>query len=177
LLQTLPQLPQLWTSVCVLMQVPLHSDWPLGQAQVPFWQVRPLVHTVPHVPQLAGSMLVFTHAVPHSVAVVPVQFRPHTPAVQVAVPVPAVGAGQTVPQVPQWLTSLAVFTQAGPQSVAVGAVQLRPHTPHGCLGRFVLPTASRWERAEDFGAESSRRVNRFLRCLSGSRPSGHVASP
>jgi hypothetical protein len=49
--QVVPHAPQLSVSVWVLVQVPLHSVRPEGQAQVPLWQVSPPVQTFPQPPQ------------------------------------------------------------------------------------------------------------------------------
>jgi len=50
---TLPQTPQFWESVCVLVHVPLQSVRPAMQAHLPEMQTSPLAasHLTPHVPQ------------------------------------------------------------------------------------------------------------------------------
>jgi len=57
--QACPHAPQLFGSVAVFVQVPLHDVCPLGQPppepHVPPVQGTPLAHAVPHVPQFAGS--------------------------------------------------------------------------------------------------------------------------
>jgi hypothetical protein len=42
-----------------VMPVP-QKVWPVGQAQAPAVQLRPLVHALPQVPQLALSVCAFT---------------------------------------------------------------------------------------------------------------------
>jgi hypothetical protein len=76
----------------------LSPSVPLVQAQLPFWQVWPLVQTLPHVPQLLLSPSVpFAHWQFPLWHVWPLL--------------------QTVPQVPQLLLSVWVLTQAPLHSV------------------------------------------------------------
>ena len=70
--QTLPQAPQLFVSVCRLLQLLVAAQNELGLTQVAHRVVvpplgvvvvthGPWVHTVPHAPQLFGSLVVSTH--------------------------------------------------------------------------------------------------------------------
>jgi hypothetical protein len=68
----------------------------------------PLGQTVPHAPQLFGSLCVFTHCVPHTVIPAPPQ---HAPLVQTTPP------GQTVAQAPQLFLSVCKLTHVCPHSV------------------------------------------------------------
>jgi hypothetical protein len=54
------QPPQLFGSLVVSVQVPLHATWPAGHddVQVPFTHVWPEAHAFPQVPQLFASVLV-----------------------------------------------------------------------------------------------------------------------
>jgi hypothetical protein len=82
--QTLPHAPQLFGSLVVSVQVPLHSVCPVGQpvppVQVPPVQVCPEAQALPQAPQLFGS-------VPRLVQV-PLQLVWPVPQVLVAVQVP-----------------------------------------------------------------------------------------
>lgn len=66
--QTWPQAPQLFLSLCSLTQVLLQQFWPEGQSpdvpqvQAPLEHVSPEAHTWPQVPQFLGSVPVFTQA-------------------------------------------------------------------------------------------------------------------
>jgi len=71
-----PQAPQLPLSVCVLTQTPgIVPHLVLvgaGHApQTPAVHVAPVAHAVPQPPQFAGSVIVLTHAPPHTVIVQP----------------------------------------------------------------------------------------------------------
>jgi hypothetical protein len=57
------------------LQVPEQIDPPV---QTPCWQVSPVAHAWPHVPQLALSVCVFVHAPPQHV-VPPVHWWPQLP--------------------------------------------------------------------------------------------------
>jgi hypothetical protein len=48
-------------------QLDPHQVWELEHTQLPLEHVRPPEHTVPQLPQLFPSVLVFTHVEPHSV--------------------------------------------------------------------------------------------------------------
>ena len=65
----------------------------------------PGLHATPHAPQLAGSCLRSTHAVPQAVSPVP-HIVAHTPAEH------TLPDGQTLPHAPQLLGSLAKLTHA-----------------------------------------------------------------
>jgi hypothetical protein len=54
----------------------------------------------PQLPQLAGSLLVFTHAVPHWFGVVPEQLSEQLAPMHDATPVPAVGPEHAPPHTP-----------------------------------------------------------------------------
>jgi hypothetical protein len=63
-LQAVVQLPQCEASVIKLLQIPeTHSPEPGAQLQTLFWQVLPLEHTLPQVPQLALSVAAAVHIV------------------------------------------------------------------------------------------------------------------
>ena len=57
----MPQLPKL---VPVSTQLPLHSDCPLGQPQLPPVQTCPVGHALPHAPQLLTSLPVMLTQLP-----------------------------------------------------------------------------------------------------------------
>jgi hypothetical protein len=170
--QMWPHVPQLSTSLARFSQKPLQLDspaaqqmpvvLPVGMAQLPLAQlplavqappaatpeqtpavqVPPVPQTLPHPPQFAASVCVFTHAVPQSVEVGAVQVMPHVPDVQVGVPVPAVGPGQTVPQAPQLVALVVVSVQVPAQFVlAPGAAGQQIDGPPGVLDAAQLPLA------------------------------------
>ena len=62
--QTSPHVPQLFGSLCVCVQTPLHTAPPFGQPHVPPWHVIPLpVHAIPQPPQFAERIrLLLVHA-------------------------------------------------------------------------------------------------------------------
>jgi hypothetical protein len=74
-LQRWPQPPQLRLSVCPFTHVALPASAPhkrsapFGHTALhePVTHASPAGHTVPHLPQLSLSLLVSTHAVPHTV--------------------------------------------------------------------------------------------------------------
>ena len=76
---------------------------------------------LPHIPQLAGSLLMSTQELPHFV-VPPVHESPQVLAEQTS------PEAHTVRQSPQWAGSFVVLTQALPQSV-VPPEHCNPHTP------------------------------------------------
>jgi hypothetical protein len=59
--------PQLRLSVAVLVQTPLQSASPAGQAQLPPVQLWPTLHAVPQAPQFVGSVFSSTHRPPQIV--------------------------------------------------------------------------------------------------------------
>jgi hypothetical protein len=77
---------------------------PLPHAHFPAEQVPP-AHAVPHAPQLAASVWVSTHVVPHWVFG-GLQGAVQTPEMQVSL------APHCVPHAPQFAGSMAVFVQA-----------------------------------------------------------------
>jgi hypothetical protein len=64
------QAPQLLMSLLVSTQLPLQSVEPEGQpnTQVPAAHESPVAQALPQLPQFIGSVLVFTHALPHWVS-------------------------------------------------------------------------------------------------------------
>jgi hypothetical protein len=64
---TVPQAPQLPTSLAVLTQAPPQAVWPVGQPQRPMAHTWPPVHATPHAPQLALLALVSKHTPPQLV--------------------------------------------------------------------------------------------------------------
>jgi hypothetical protein len=64
--QAFPQAPQLFQSVCVLVQIPAQFAWPLGQ-HVPAVHVWLLVQQLPQAPQFFGSVWRSTQSLPHRV--------------------------------------------------------------------------------------------------------------
>jgi hypothetical protein len=111
-LHTVPQLPQLLESVLRLTQLPLQLVYVLLQVkpQIPPLQVAvPLAgaeQTAKHLPQLAGSVLVLTHLVPHSL--VPLGHW-HLPWLQIC------PLRQVFPQEPQLVRLVCVLRQLPPQ--------------------------------------------------------------
>jgi hypothetical protein len=80
MLQVALQLPQLFGSVCTLMQTPPQLNWPFGQhwllpdklspagqPQTPLWQITPVpTHGSPQAPQLFTSVCVSMHTLPQT---------------------------------------------------------------------------------------------------------------
>src|SRR5437773_4428497 len=79
--QILPQVPQLFGSVCRLRQAELHIVSPLEHTHEPAAHVWSALHTLPQEPQWVGSVCVLTHCPEHTVKP-PVQLPVHIPAVQ-----------------------------------------------------------------------------------------------
>lgn len=104
--QTLPQLPQLAGSVCVLTQTLLQLVWPAAHetTQLPPRHEVPPGQTWPQVPQLSLSLTALTQLVPHKICP---EGQPHCPFVQIW---PAL---QAFPQAPQLAGSLRTSTQQG----------------------------------------------------------------
>jgi hypothetical protein len=125
--QVVVQLPQAVGSFVVFLQVPLQSDCPDGQVQLPPTQVLPPVHLIPQSPQLSLSEPTLMQE-PLQILFGAVQVVPGTqaPPWQVSV------AAQALPQVPQLLPSVAVLTHLPEQSVRpptqehLPATQLNP---------------------------------------------------
>jgi hypothetical protein len=92
------------------VQVPLHIMAPEGQEQLPPEQLSAPVQTLPQPPQLAGSVLVFTQAVPH--LVVPETQPAHIPWAHVC------WAAQAWPQVPQLAPSFMRLAQPESQQLS-----------------------------------------------------------
>lgn len=102
--------PQFWVSDPVATHWPLQLVVPLGQltVQTPLEQTCPAPQAVPQPPQLAVSVCVFTHALPHKLSP-PLQVLTQLPVTHETEP-PA-GGVHVVPQAPQFCTSLEVLTQ------------------------------------------------------------------
>ena len=113
---------QAWTVV----QQPLHDV--ASQTQAPALQRCPLEQALPHPPQLALSVWVLVHAVPHAVLPAVVQETVHVPPLQVDV-APVTVVEHFVPHVPQLALSVFVSVQAVPQTVLPLAVQDTAHEP------------------------------------------------
>lgn len=126
--QALPQPPQLFVSVARSTQLPPQDVRPTGQAHMLAWQVRPLVHTLPHVPQFALSVRRSRSqpfaALPSQLPKPVLQVRPQVEAIQVAMAFAR--AGQALLQVPQCAGFDVVFTQLPPQEVGVGPAHVTP---------------------------------------------------
>src|SRR5207247_1511467 len=150
---TIPQLPQLFTSVFVFVSQPsvallaLLSAKPVLHVpeQPPAVQVRAAERlreqTRLQPPQLSGAVVVSDSqplaALASQLAKPALQTKPQLPAVQVAVAFAR--GGQTMPQPPQLLTSVPVFVSqplvALPSQLANGATQAKPHVPPVQVGR------------------------------------------
>lgn len=102
----------------------------------PAVQVAVVAQVAPHAPQFV-AVVRLTHAVPHLLVVLPLHMRSHPLAVQIAVPVPAVGPEHTVPQERQFLGSVAVFTQVPLQDIM--PVPQEPPDPEPPVPRPPLP--------------------------------------
>jgi len=100
---------------------------PSGQLlrHLPFEQTCSVAHGLSQPPQLAGLILVSTHAVPHNANPCS-QLAPQTPSLQTAVP--WAGASQAVPHALQFCASLSKLTQAAPHDVKPSAHAI-PHLP------------------------------------------------
>jgi hypothetical protein len=83
---------------------------PRGQVQTPAVHVVPVAHGRLQPPQLAGSVIVSTQAVPHS-------FVPPEHVVAQTLEEQACPVGQATPHAPQLAASFLVFTQAEPHKV------------------------------------------------------------
>lgn len=90
---TLPQLPQLFGSFCMSEHAvpasPEQRELPVGHAHIDCRHVVPMVHLVPHVPQLSLSVARLTHELPHALGVEPAQDGPPPASL------PASGVGAT----------------------------------------------------------------------------------
>ena len=108
---TTPQPPQLFASLCVRTQLPLHLAPPLAHWHEPPWQVVPAPHTVSQPPQLELSVCSSTQEPPHAKRPPP---QVHLPATQGTEP-------HEVPHEPQLFGSLVSSTQEPPQIERFGA--------------------------------------------------------
>ena len=111
------------------MHTPPQSIAPAGHRHAPAPHDLPPVQTLPHPPQLMGSVLVSTHAVPHRVSVPQL----HAPAVQLS------PAGQTLPQLPQFFASVPTSTQA-PEQFVVPVGHVAAQAPAAQTGEVPLHT-------------------------------------
>jgi hypothetical protein len=104
--QAFPHPPQLFGSLCVSTQLPLHLAPPLAHWHEPPWHVVPAPQTVSHPPQLELSDVSSTQKPPQS----------DWPPLQLHIP-PTHGTAlpQELPQVPQLFGSLVSSTQEPPQ--------------------------------------------------------------
>jgi hypothetical protein len=110
LLQVLPNVqrrphpPQLFSSVAVFTQSPLHCEYPVSQGALHWLLEHTGVawvlagQTLPQLPQLLASVLVLMHAALHFTNP-ETQPKPHVPAAHVGVPL--TGGMQTLVQEPQ----------------------------------------------------------------------------
>jgi hypothetical protein len=125
-LHTLPQAPHDVVEL-LLTQVPLQLMSPLPHWQLPFVQLVPPVHPLPHDPQLLSSVCSFTQSPLHNVYVVVrelLQLMPQAPPLlHVAEPLEG-GAGHAVHEVPQLLGDV-LLSQVPPQL----CVPLAQHLP------------------------------------------------
>jgi hypothetical protein len=159
--QTLPQLPQLFGSVRVLVQpVPVQKVWPFAHLQTWLVQVVPAGQTLPHLPQLFGSLFE-TQTLLQS----------RWPVGHLQTPLPqAEPVGQTRPQAPQLFESLLVFVQVDPQQTVPGAQVPQAAAASSALGTTAASTAAArlppiffsasrrdWLRATDRARSSNQR--------------------
>jgi hypothetical protein len=147
--QTLPQLPQFFSSILVFVQLPRpastspHIPNPPGQPHIEFMQISPAPHVFPHPPQFAGLLVMFvqTGGMPHKVVFIG---HVQTPALHTVPPV------QAIPHPPQLFESVFVSTQAPVQFVVPAGhavvhiieqtcieVHIVPHPPQFCGSVFV----------------------------------------
>ena len=115
--------PQLLTSSLRKQPAAPQSCVPNGHAHLPAVQLLPFPHTPLHSPQLFGSELVSTQALPHNVP--DVQRKPQLRPSHVGVPLPDVGPGHVVLHArPQELIDV-LLAHVPPQScVPSGQVQI-----------------------------------------------------
>lgn len=102
---TTPQAPQLFASLWVRMQLPLHRAPPLAHWHAPAWQVVPAPQTVSHPPQLELSVCSSTQEPPQA----------KRPPPQVHLPPTHGTAPHELPHDPQLFGSLVSSTQEPPQ--------------------------------------------------------------
>jgi hypothetical protein len=136
--QTLPQLPQLFLSTLVFVQLPRPAStsphiWkPPGQAHIELIQISPAPHCFPHAPQLAGLFvtLVQTGGMPQSVV-----FAGHAQ----APPMQTVPPVQAMPHPPQLFGSVFVSTQAPVQSVVPAGHMVVQVIAQTCIEVHIVP--------------------------------------
>lgn len=105
--QTVPQVPQLFSSVDVSVHAPLQSvSLAFEQVHLPLVHATPDGQIAPHFPQFAVSVSVSTQVLSQVVGAV--EGQSHVPSLQVA------AVGQTLAQVPQWAVSVFSSTQLLP---------------------------------------------------------------
>jgi hypothetical protein len=110
----------------LLLQVPLQSWEPAGQAQVEVWQVFPPEHGAPHAPQLLLSVARLTHAVGLTVgqAVNPIMLQEPPQFVPSHVGVKLVGLGHAEHSVPQELVDVLLVHVPLQSCMPAGQTQL-----------------------------------------------------
>jgi hypothetical protein len=166
--QTLPQVPQLFLSVCLLTHPPPQQSGVVPEQefpqdpqfcgsvcvreQLPLQHSRPPAHALPQLPQFAVSDCVSTQRPPHACAE-PLHESVQVPVTHVQVPPPPASEPHALPHAPQFRASLFVSTQASPHSVwplghwqapcthfaPMGQV---PHSPAGTRPPSSLPASS-----------------------------------
>ncbi len=107
-----PQLPQFWPSVAVLVQAPLQATSPVGQSswQLPWLQVLPPEQTVPQPPQFSLSEIVFVQTPLHRVEP-PVQPVVGPPSVPVGVlPLEQAAVAATASMAKRWAERRMAFS-------------------------------------------------------------------
>jgi hypothetical protein len=132
--QAVPHLPQFRLSVWVLVQLPLQLVWPEGQVavvppsfpllpflQAPLLHVEPVGQALPHLPQFAALLEVFTQ-VPEQLTSGLVQVRAQAP------PLHAWPLVQALPQLPQSSVLVWVSTHL-PEQRTSGLVQVTAQAP------------------------------------------------
>jgi hypothetical protein len=142
--QTLPQVPQLFSSLSLSTQAPgpvPQTDVPAGHVQLPMVQVAFVGQTVVQSPQCSSSVWKLTHAVGQASGSVPGQL-------QVLATQTSLVSGQTLRQLPQFDASLVVFTQRGQRRSAQGvALASQPHA-----APEQVPRPQDWSQPPQWGA-------------------------
>ncbi len=132
-----PQVPQLFRSVCAFTQVDPHCVCPIGHTQTPAVHVAVAGQTLPHAPQFDGSVCRSTQLLPHCdcplghVHMPPEQLRD--------------ASGQTLPHAPQFDESIATFVHRAadpvPQTTSPGVEHAQIPLTHVVPARHVCPQA------------------------------------
>jgi hypothetical protein len=111
-------------------QPALQSSMPAGQEHALFAHCCPPEHAMPQLPQLNGSLTVFTQDVPHTM---PGHCDAHVLLTQ-----NCAVAGQTLPHVPQFSESAEVLMQPVPHACQPGGHAQAPFT-HACPPEHTRP--------------------------------------